>query len=82
MGVRGVIMAVTLSFGLACGGDGPTEGPNNCMEGYSGCLSRASDYDCAGGGGDGPKYATGPIEVTGSDPYGLDADGDGIACEA
>jgi Excalibur calcium-binding domain len=23
----------------------------------------------------------GPVEVTGSDPYGLDRDGDGIGCE-
>jgi hypothetical protein len=23
----------------------------------------------------------GPVTVTGSDPYGLDADGDGIGCE-
>jgi hypothetical protein len=23
----------------------------------------------------------GPITVTGSDPHGLDADGDGVACE-
>ena len=53
--------------------------PSNCTPGYSPCLPPASDYDCAGGSGDGPKYA-GPVRVTGSDPYDLDADGDGFAC--
>lgn len=55
--------------------------PSNCTPGYSPCLPPAYDYDCAGGSGDGPKYAVGPIRVTGSDPYGLDSDGDGVACE-
>lgn len=40
----------------------------------------ASDYDCAGGSGDGPEY-TGFVRVTGSDPYGLDSDNDGVGCE-
>jgi hypothetical protein len=52
----------------------------NCTPGYKPCLPRASDYDCKGGSGDGPKY-TGRVRVTGSDPYGLDADNDGIGCE-
>jgi hypothetical protein len=34
----------------------------------------------AGGSGDGPEY-TGPVQVVGSDPYGLDSDGDGYGCE-
>ena len=34
----------------------------------------------AGGSGNGPKY-TGPVRVTGSDPYDLDRDGDGVGCE-
>lgn len=55
--------------------------PSNCTPGYSPCLPPAYDYDCAGGSGDGPKYAVGPIRVTGSDPYGLDSDGDGFGCE-
>ena len=45
----------------------------------------ASDYDCAGGQGNGPNYIQGPIrvrhDVPRSDPHGLDRDGDGIACE-
>lgn len=52
----------------------------NCTTGYSPCLPPASDYDCFGGSGDGPKY-TGRVTVTGSDPYGLDADNDGVGCE-
>jgi hypothetical protein len=31
------------------------------------------DVDCAD--------VNGPIMVTGSDPHGLDGDGDGVACE-
>ena len=54
----------------------------NCTSGYSPCLSPASDYDCAGGSGDGPKYVYGPVRVTGSDPYDLDRDGDGIGCQS
>jgi hypothetical protein len=55
-------------------------GSSNCTPGYSPCLPPASDYDCKDGKGNGPKY-TGPVRVTGSDPYGLDRDGDGKACE-
>lgn len=54
---------------------------SGCTAGYSPCLPLASDYDCAGGSGDGPKY-TGFVTVTGSDPYGLDSDGDGSGCES
>lgn len=54
---------------------------SNCTPGYSPCLPPASDYDCEGGSGDGPKY-TGYVTVTGSDPYDLDNDGDGVACES
>jgi hypothetical protein len=49
---------------------------------YNPCLPPASDYDCPGGSGDGPAYAPGPVEVTGTDIYGLDSDSDGIGCEA
>jgi hypothetical protein len=56
----------------------PTQS-QNCTPGYSPCLPPASDYDCAGGSGDGPRY-TGLVRVTGSDPYDLDADGDGWGC--
>ncbi len=57
---------------------------SNCTPGYSPCLPLGpSDYDCAGGSGDGPAYTEPGVvyHVTGSDPYGLDADNDGLGCE-
>lgn len=60
----------------------PPPAPENCTPGYSPCVAVASDVDCAGGSGDGPVYVSGPVTVTGSDPYGLDSDGDGVACES
>ena len=58
----------------------PASTTQNCTAGYSPCLPPASDYDCAGGSGDGLKY-TGRVIVTGSDPYDLDSDNDGVGCE-
>jgi hypothetical protein len=57
-------------------------GSAQCDPSYEGeCLDPdASDYDCTGGTGNGPEYV-GFVEVVGSDPYGLDADGDGFGCE-
>jgi hypothetical protein len=61
-----------------------TEGgeSGNCTPDYAPCLPPASDYDCAGGSDNGPEYAHGPIRVTGSDPYDLNRDGDGVGCES
>lgn len=58
------------------------EEASECDPNYSGaCLDPyASDYDCEGGSGDGPKY-TGPVTVVGEDRYGLDLEEDGYACE-
>jgi hypothetical protein len=55
---------------------------DDCDPNYEGaCLKPdSSDYDCSGGSGDGPDY-TGPVQVVGDDPYDLDRDGDGSACE-
>lgn len=53
---------------------------HSCTPGYRECLPPASDYDCAGGSGDGPQY-TGLVHITGSDPYDLDNDGDGVGCD-
>jgi micrococcal nuclease len=60
-----------------------TTAPASCHPSYAGaCLDpTASDYDCAGGSGDGPKY-TGPVRVIGPDVFRLDSDGDGYACES
>lgn len=69
-----------------CGGtDVPLEKPRpqpkshapagNCEPGYDPCVPPyPPDVDC----GD----VEGPIQVSGSDPHGLDADGDGVACES
>jgi hypothetical protein len=47
------------------------------------CLDPAvQDYDCAGGSGNGPEYAEGPIRVRPPDPFDLDRDGDGWGCDA
>ncbi|MFB0838968.1 MULTISPECIES: hypothetical protein [unclassified Arthrobacter] len=52
-----------------------------CDPNYSGCVPIASDVDCAGGGGNGPAYVRGPVQVIGQDIYGLDRDHDGVGCE-
>jgi hypothetical protein len=59
-------------------------GGPNCTPGYSPCLPLGpSDYDCYGGGGDGPAYTKPGVvyRVTGSDPYRLDGNGNGLGCE-
>jgi hypothetical protein len=53
-----------------------------CDSNYSGaCVPIASDVDCAGGGGNGPAYVSGPVNVIGDDIYELDRDGNGTGCE-
>lgn len=54
------------------GGNGNAGG--NCASGYSPCLPVVADLNC--------PDVNGPVRVTGSDPYGLDADGDGIGCDS
>jgi micrococcal nuclease len=53
-----------------------------CHPSYQGdCVPvGVSDVDCAGGSGNGPYYV-GRVTVVGHDEYGLDRDGDGVACE-
>ena len=47
---------------------------SGCAPGYTPCVPPfPPDVDCAD--------VDGPIRVTGTDPHGLDADGDGSACE-
>jgi hypothetical protein len=60
------------------GQDGGSAG--DC-QGYDPCIPPGGDVDCRGGSGNGPRYVDGPVDVYGSDPYGLDADGDGIGCD-
>jgi hypothetical protein len=46
-----------------------------CQPGYSPCLPRVADLNC----GDIPASKK-PVHVTGSDPYRLDGNGDGLGC--
>lgn len=52
-----------------------TQTGSNCDPNYSGtCIPKNSpDLDCSD--------FSGPVKVSGSDPHGLDRDGDGIGCE-
>ncbi len=66
----------------------PTTTEPACHPAYSGaCVPFASDVDCEkhgrGKGGNGPEFVSGPFTVVdpGTDPYKLDPDGDGIACD-
>lgn len=58
---------------------------SDCHPNYSGaCVPTGySDVDCAGGSGNGPGYVDGPVYLVPgkSDVYGLDRDGNGVACE-
>jgi hypothetical protein len=55
----------------------PSAPKPSCAPGYSPCLPITGDLDC-GEISDSLK----PISVTGTDPYGLDSDGDGLGCES
>ncbi len=47
-----------------------------------GCIRQGvGDYDCAGGSGNGPNYARGPVRVVGTDVYRLDSNHDGVGCQ-
>jgi hypothetical protein len=61
----------------------PTLEQSACDPNYEGaCLDAdSSDYDCAGGSGDGPDY-TGTVTVVGTDIHDLDRNGDGTACDS
>jgi len=60
----------------------PTKQASNCHPSYVGAclLMGIGDYDCAGGGGNGPNY-TGKVQVVGWDEFKLDRDKDGWGCE-
>ena len=58
--------------GFADTGDEGADKGGSCEPGYDPCVPRyPPDLDCAD---------VGPVTVTGSDPHGLDRDGDGVAC--
>jgi hypothetical protein len=58
-------------------GGGSTSSGNGCEPGYSPCLPRTGDLNCA----DIPADKK-PVTVTGSDPYGLDRDHNGVGCQS
>jgi hypothetical protein len=63
-----------VSNGGSSGGGG--SGGAGCEPGYSPCLPITGDLNCS----DIPDSKK-PVHVTGSDPYNLDSDGDGLGCE-
>lgn len=80
----GTIAATATIAGAQRGPAATLAKKRNCDRNYKGrCLRpNASDYDCAGGSGNGPYYVSGPLRVVGTDHYRLDSDHDGIACES
>lgn len=83
---RGISLAVACLLLASCGASESEPPPGDsdlpaCAPGYSKCLDpELPDYDCVDGTGDGPGFVEGPVEVTGSDPYDLDRDGNGTGC--
>ena len=54
-----------------------------CHPSYTPCIpDEGTDVDCAGGGGNGPRYVQGPVQVHGDDEYQLDRDGNGVGCDS
>lgn len=79
--IGAVVVATGVGVGIACknGCSAPSGGGA-----YRPTYAGYSDVDCLGGGGNGPRFTPGygsfPIDRY-NDPYNLDADNDGIACE-
>jgi len=79
LAAKATVILVTATTLAACT---TTAASQACHPSYAGrCVPIASDVDCASGNGDGPEYVSGPVRVIGPDVYGLDRDGDGVACE-
>ena len=76
------VLALSMSGAATAATPAAKKPPKKCHPSYKGaCLDPyASDYDCVGGSGNGPKY-TGLVRVVGPDVFRLDADGDGYGCE-
>jgi hypothetical protein len=71
-GEAGAGAGVGASAGV--GAEGASATASDCAEGYDPCVPPyPPDVDC--------PDVDGPVTVTGSDPHGLDADNDGVACE-
>lgn len=71
---------------VALSGSAASAQAGSCHPAYSSpCVPNdGQDVDCAGGGGDGPHFVTGPVKLVavGNDPFGLDGTPkDGVGCE-
>ena len=78
--IGSTIALAASALALGAGTSSASQAAKKCTPGYKPCLPPASDYDCIGGSGDGPRY-TGRVVITGRDIYRLDTDGDGIGCD-
>ena len=76
------VLVTALATGIASQATVSAATKRRCHPSYKlKCLDpNASDYDCIGGNGNGPKY-TGLVKVVGRDVFRLDADHDGWGCE-
>lgn len=82
MGIHAKHIRPVLGAAFALSSGPQTALAQDCDANYGGvCVPIASDVDCAEGSGNGPAYVAGPVYIVGSDIYGLDRDGDGVACE-
>jgi len=70
----GILVAAACKDGCPSGGGGAAPSSTVVVD---------DDVDCFGGTGDGPRYIKGPFVLPNRmvDPYDLDRDNDGIACE-
>ena len=78
LAVASGVMTIVGSFSIAAGPAQAHHTNRKCHKGYAhrACLPRnRSDVDCG-------QISATNFRVKGSDPYGLDADGDRIACES
>lgn len=77
-----LLLLVSFATGVASQSALSAPSKRKCHSSYKlKCLDPyASDYDCIGGTGNGPKY-TGLVRVVGPDVFRLDADRDGWGCE-
>ncbi len=70
------IWSPTKGFDTFPKGSAPPGAGTGCKPGYRPCLPIRDDLDCD----DVRRMGKAPVQVTGSDPYKLDGNGDGIAC--
>jgi hypothetical protein len=82
MSILRTVLVVCVAVLVCAGAAVAHPAKHRCHPSYKGaCLDpNASDYDCIGGSGNGPKY-TGLVRVVGPDVFRLDADHDGWGCE-